>query len=60
MITSFKLRLAVLAVGLAEVGAGEPDDVGLRQTVVVDRFDVLVDDGHGMAGGRQRREQRCK
>jgi len=38
--------------------AGEPHDVGLRQTVVVDRLDVLIDDGHGMAGGRQRREQR--
>ena len=38
--------------------AGEPHDVGPRQTVVVDRLDVLIDDGHGMAGGRQRREQR--
>ena len=38
--------------------AGEPHDVSLRQTVVVDRLDVLIDDGHGMAGGRQRREQR--
>ena len=36
--------------------ASEPDDVGPRQTVVVDRLDVLIDDGHGMAGGRQRRE----
>jgi hypothetical protein len=38
--------------------AGEPHDVGPRQTVVVDRLDVLIDDGHGMPGGRQRREQR--
>src|ERR1700754_868964 len=38
--------------------AGEPDDVGARQPVVVDRLDVLVDDGYGVAGGRQRREQR--
>jgi hypothetical protein len=38
--------------------AGEPDDVGLRQAVVVDRLDVLIDDRQAMLIGRQRGEQR--
>ena len=37
--------------------AGEPHDVGPRQTVVVDRLDVLIDDRHAMPVRGQRGEQ---
>ena len=38
--------------------AGEADDVGPGNALEVDRLDVLVDQGDGVLGGRQRGQQR--